>query len=532
MVGRGALSSSPALDHAARLPFFMYTSHALDHGWLRHCAGFEGLRRSAYNERLAEVYIRDALASHPWRTMNAELAKIVYVPLWEVVSFNIGECNGTTHESRMATAAAALKASPLFANSGGTSLTAGSSGPTTSTGGSSSGSPSARRPRRKAGFVHLLVSTGCIEKGKRLIERLSRPLSMLLRASIVGRDRAYSPFYASSAVGRCTIEVPYVANPYARLTHARTLRRNASSDAAVPATPLRPNATSIASAKTHTPLARRRRFLLSFMGSLDVCCEPGLSIRRAMRRFIELGVNESTMVVHVAREAGRPLPGKTPEEQHARYRAAGELMANSRFCLIPAGDNEVSSRLYSAMAAGCVPVVVANQLSGAFASRVPYGRFWLRVEQQTFISQPLQLLARLRAIPSTDVAERRSRMLRYVADVTYNQPLDLGLSARQGSPSRAASNLLVAAHEGCLVGTKTQVTGVYPSTHKYAADDRWGLNCSCTKAPPRFFWGPPHSASLAVRQKLWTRGRVPTEVCRCLHCATLCPLPGVTGHEH
>ena len=61
-------------------------------------------------------------------------------------------------------------------------------------------------------------------------------------------------------------------------------------------------------------------------------------------------------------------------------------MAASRFCLVPAGDNEVSSRLYSAMSAGCVPVVIANQLSGAFASQIPYSRFWIRVEQSTFMA--------------------------------------------------------------------------------------------------------------------------------------------------
>ena len=37
------------------------------------------------------------------------------------------------------------------------------------------------------------------------------------------------------------------------------------------------------------------------------------------------------------------------------------------------------------MSAGCIPVVVANQLSGAFASLVPYSKFLVRIEQSTFI---------------------------------------------------------------------------------------------------------------------------------------------------
>jgi hypothetical protein len=73
-------------SHAAEqpVPFYMYEGAALDHGWLRHCDGFEALRRSAYNERLGEVYLRDALATHPWRTRDAARARLAFVPVWEV----------------------------------------------------------------------------------------------------------------------------------------------------------------------------------------------------------------------------------------------------------------------------------------------------------------------------------------------------------------------------------------------------------------------------------------------------------------
>lgn len=387
----------------------------------------------------------------------------------------------------MARAAAALKASPLFTPR-----------PPSTTSALGPSSPARSRRRAVAGRDHLLVSTGCIEHGERLAQRLSGRLANLLRASIVARDRAYSAFYASSAVGRCTIEVPYVSNPYARIAYARALRRANASAAALagavtpPPPPL--SSTSSAAARTGSiyhsggsALAthqHQRRWLVSFMGSLDVCCEPGKSIRKAMRRLAAVASNE-TRVLHIARANGLPLPGRTPEEQLARYQQAGELMAESRFCLVPAGDNEVSSRLYSAMSAGCVPVVIANQLAGAFAWHVPYAKFWLRVEQQTFIQAPDQLLVRLRAIPSSEVRARRLVMLRYVADVTYSQPhLAPGATgavvpstppAPQASrlpgmlpASRLATNLLRSAEVGCLRGGVTAATGVYPPTHKYS----------------------------------------------------------------
>ena len=146
----------------AVVPFYMYEGPELDFGYLRHCAGFTELQRSAYNERLAEVYLRDALANHPWRTRSAAAARLLYVPVWEVVSFNVGECNGTSHVERMARAAKALRAAPTFRSHGS----------------------------RPAGYDHILASSGCIERDKRLAQRLTEPLARLLRAAIVGRDRA------------------------------------------------------------------------------------------------------------------------------------------------------------------------------------------------------------------------------------------------------------------------------------------------------------------------------------------------------
>jgi len=399
---------------------------------------------------------------------------------------------------------------------------------------------------------------------------------------------ADSPFYSSSAVGRCTLELPYVSNP-----HARQARRQ------------------LTLSHSSTYASGRRHLLVAFMGSLDVCCEPGKSIRNAMKRLVGFS-NNDTAVLHIGRAGGQPLPGNTPQEKLERYRAAGLQMASSRFCLVPAGDNEVSSRLYSSMAAGCIPVVIANQLAGAFASRVPYSRFWIRVEQQTFIENPLSLITRLRAIPPSEIAERRARMLRYLPDVVYDQTLKLPDSAPSGkapsvreqllelahhrarglivqgdydarrtrvldslvaerrlgdfapasslaslepniqrSSSRLATNFLRAVDEGCMRGVTTSTLGHYPRSHPYAADDKWGLNCSCLLVAPKFSWcGAPDSprwdlprsassedlntwsrshhskhacSGMAARTKLWTRGRVPTDTCRCLHCATLCP---------
>lgn len=155
---------APNLKTTAPIRFFMYEGPELDHGYLRHCPGFQLMQQSAYNERLGEVYLRDALAVHPWRTRSPSEATLFFVPIWEIVSFNVDQCNGTSHRQRMARAAIALRNALSY-----------------------------RKPRRAnqpPGYDHMIASTGCIETGTRIAERLTNQLARLLGASIVGRDRA------------------------------------------------------------------------------------------------------------------------------------------------------------------------------------------------------------------------------------------------------------------------------------------------------------------------------------------------------
>ena len=57
-------------------------------------------------------------------------------------------------------------------------------------------------------------------------------------------------------------------------------------------------------------------------------------------------------------------------------------MAAAVFCLAPAGDTCVTSRLYAAIAAGCIPVVICDPLHGAFPSHTRYADFWVKVRDR------------------------------------------------------------------------------------------------------------------------------------------------------
>ena len=129
-------------------------------------------------------------------------------------------------------------------------------------------------------------------------------------------------------------------------------------------------------------------------------------------------------------------------------------MVNSSFCLCPAGDTCVTSRLYTAIAAGCLPVVLCDQLSGAFPSVVPYSSFWIkygywahtrphsplrlcvhsshrglrcvcpRYPIKRFVSNPAHLLKVLRTLDTntTEMTRRRHALAAHRADVLYDEP--------------------------------------------------------------------------------------------------------------
>jgi hypothetical protein len=79
-------------------------------------------------------------------------------------------------------------------------------------------------------------------------------------------------------------------------------------------------------------------------------------------------------------------PGHPAARAPASY-ARGEYVAAllaSRFCLHLQGDTTTSRRLFDAVAAGCIPVIVADGVNLPFSAQVGRGLRWVRVVPQTF----------------------------------------------------------------------------------------------------------------------------------------------------
>ena len=113
-------------------------------------------------------------------------------------------------------------------------------------------------------------------------------------------------------------------------------------------------------------------------------------------------------------------------------------MCTARWQQVPAGDTCDTSRFYSAIAAGCVPVVLCDAFIGAFASRAHYSTFWVKPRVRDFAANPAALVRALQEMPEPEFRKRRAALARARKDVLYDV---VG--------SRAGTNFLLAA-QACV----------------------------------------------------------------------------------
>lgn len=126
-----------------------------------------------------------------------------------------------------------------------------------------------------------------------------------------------------------------------------------------------------------------------------------------------------------ARTAMRALVGKkghdvfltSDDMSDEKMRRAGgmgyaEGMSSSTFCWIPRGDNPTSRRIFDAVAAGCVPVVVSDDIARYLPFRwaVDWRAMILQVPEKVFAKHPEEVAEAVLALPDAVVDALRARM--------------------------------------------------------------------------------------------------------------------------
>ncbi|GJP70224.1 hypothetical protein CLOP_g1189 [Closterium sp. NIES-67] len=115
-----------------------------------------------------------------------------------------------------------------------------------------------------------------------------------------------------------------------------------------------------------------RGTVLYFRGSTQVF-NNGRALRRGLAKLFEAPQGMQGAVFEAAdrEDASQVTVADVAAMQHA--------MRRSRFCLVPEGNTVSSSRLFNAMASGCIPVVVSDSITLPFEDAIDFTRFALFV---------------------------------------------------------------------------------------------------------------------------------------------------------
>ena len=401
----------------AKPTFYMYEGPGLDHGWMHACPGFTEWATGVRMQNTAEIGAHTALSRETARRVyNPDDADLFYVPILPYMSQKLGRCEGRhgnrSHAGRMQLAAELLDSSWHY--------------------------------RRRQGRDHFYVTTTWSTARMSFYTQMLQ-LGRKLGCGVSGRYKAFPQAGSlKSSLASCTFQAPYAINPHA----ARQYRKNAS-----------------------------RTMLLSFAGSFDVCCtgraircklghlmvaaldQPDVSIRPSGGTNVSgksVGSCTATALKLVA-EARSSAASRRPSTRRLQQTATREAvvttgaiqsdaqaMASSIFCLSPAGDTCVAGRFYSALAAGCIPVVICPAVG---QHTVPFHRskvvgfdpFWIDFSWSTFNRRPAALLDYLRAMSPDDVARYQRAIARHRMDLLYSV-----------HGSRVAANMLDEIRHNCF----------------------------------------------------------------------------------
>lgn len=290
--------------HGHALPFFIYEDPAFDHSSLIEC-----IPGWMLDDQAAEVPMLQLLQSHPARVLEPASASLFVLPIFPYVSYLAEKCGGLSHDERMQQAGTALENSIWY--------------------------------RRNLGADHLLVTNTF------RLNTLRSFRGLLTRATVAWFESPTAPRrgpgrLAAAAFWRCTIVIPYLATPFCRQ--------------------------QLATRPTHpcTATSANKQNSVFFQGSMSAAA--------AIRRHIpSLSSIPGARIVEVPRWSMNTTTNGETCERSTSATCATKLefarrMLCSEFCLIPRGDTPTSSRMYSAIACGCVPLI----LSDDFIHHLPF----------------------------------------------------------------------------------------------------------------------------------------------------------------
>ena len=158
-----------------------------------------------------------------------------------------------------------------------------------------------------------------------------------------------------------------------------------------------------------TPVTRRPS--ISFSGSYDVSC----SGQRVSCTLATLVSHPAVKLVSTPRgmqsRCGRHVP--------VCHKDCEEAMRHHVWCIVAPGDTHVTARLYTAIASGCIPVILAS-VKGAFGRAIDYRSFAVFVNSSDFLADPEVVVRTVGAINESTRLRMQKALLDAQDDVLWS----------------------------------------------------------------------------------------------------------------
>jgi hypothetical protein len=337
------------------------------------------------------LWLHSALLRHRKRVSEPGRATLFVVPAFGSLSEATGSCEGTTHLSRMAAAAAALKASPLFS----------------------------RAPTRHVVFA------GASSEDRMPLGELG---ALLSRGGAIGV--CSSRLYCSARFQK-RAEVPML--PLLSLMGGAL-----SSKLAMEACRSQPT---------------RRRTTIFFRGAHGVSSGAQelrarlwelRTLRGADVKFSKGGPPPNGLAPSVKTRLA--TFGWTKDlRMPYNVETAANGMLHSDFCIMPLGDGAQKTnpgrRFIDAVAAGCVPIFIGDSLRPPLSAFLSYNEFTLRVPESEFLRYPRTSIQDLLTAAVPRLGELRKNLVRARDDLL----LGIGTIPINATPTHAADLVLLQA---------------------------------------------------------------------------------------
>jgi hypothetical protein len=167
-------------------------------------------------------------------------------------------------------------------------------------------------------------------------------------------------------------------------------------------------------------------------------------------------------------------------------------VTTTEFCFVPRGDTPSSRRLFDAVLAGCIPVVISNKVDLPFSHKIPWHKIIIKVEESIWVKSPSSVVREIRNIAAEERTNMRRLMSAYWREIDYE------------SKGRVFSNMLVS-FNGAYANTEAYLDQVTSNWAQAASD------LSSSGGVDDSLRGKPTYASYASSDMDWVASDTPND---------------------